>query len=106
MDCRWLASERRIEAAVIGMWGADYPCSDRLVSAAREVRIPTLFIARQEDEIFGSQGVRDLFDALAGNDKRMLILPGKHVETAEQFDETAFFLTRRIPFAGNKESRP
>jgi cephalosporin-C deacetylase-like acetyl esterase len=91
-----LASEPRIEAAVVGMWSADYPSSNRLVSAAKQVTCATLFIARYEDELFSSGGMRDLFDSIATDDKRMLILPGKHVETQEQFVQTAFFLTERL----------
>ena len=40
----FLAVEKRIEAAVIGMWGSNYPNSGQLVEAARHVRSPVCFL--------------------------------------------------------------
>jgi hypothetical protein len=91
-----IANEGRIVAAVIGMWSADYPNSAQLISVARVVRCPILFIQRQNDELFSYEGSRQLFDALGTNDKRLLILPGKHVESKEQFSQTAHFLGERL----------
>jgi hypothetical protein len=91
-----IAAEPRIEAAVLGMWSANYPCGDRLLQAAPDVRCPVLFIARYEDEIFDRAGTQNLFDEIGAQDKRMLVLPGKHVESEEQLDQMASFLNSRL----------
>jgi len=97
-----VAAEPRIEVAALGMWSANYACSDRLVQAAPDVRCPLLFIARYEDEIFDWAGTKSLFDRIGAQDKRMLILPGKHVESEEQFDQLASFMNSRL---GKTEAR-
>jgi hypothetical protein len=91
-----IAAEPLIRAAVVGMWSANYACGDRLLQAATNVLCPVLFIARYEDEIFDRAGTQDLFDRIATQDKRMLVLPGKHVESEEQFDQMAAFLNWRL----------
>jgi hypothetical protein len=91
-----IAAEPRIEAAVLGMWSANYACGDRLLQAATDVHCPLLFIARYEDEIFDWAGTQSLFDRVGTQDKRMLVLPGKHVESEEQFDQLASFLNSRL----------
>lgn len=106
-----LAADRRIEAAVVGMWSANYVFSDRLLAAASRVSCKVMFIARYEDELFDRAGTLGLFDAIVAPDKRLLVLPGKHVESAEQFDQTNFFLANNLPvdrhgFAGNPPTTP
>jgi hypothetical protein len=91
-----IAAEPLIQAAVVGMWSANYSCGDRLLQAAANVHCPVLFIARYEDEIFDRAGTQGLFDRIAAEDKRMLVLPGKHVESEEQFDQMASFLNGRL----------
>jgi hypothetical protein len=91
-----IAAEPLIQAAAVGMWSANYACGDRLLQAATNVLCPVQFIARHEDEIFDWAGTKDLFDRIASQDKRMLVLPGKHVESEEQFDQMASFLNWRL----------
>lgn len=91
-----LANEPRIRAAAIGMWGAAYPKSERLVLAARQVRCPTLFLYQRDDELFSMDGGLHLFDSIATEDKRMLVMPGRHVETAEQAESAIRFLGDRL----------
>lgn len=74
----FIAQERRIQAAVIGLWGANYPGSDHLVAAAREVSVPTLSFHMREDTFFTLDGGVALFDALPSDDKQLTILPGPH----------------------------
>jgi hypothetical protein len=97
-----LAAEPRIAAAVLGMWSANYACGDRLLQAAPEAHCPVLFIARYEDEIFDWAGTKDLFDKIGTEDKRMLVLPGKHVESQEQFDQSIGFLNSRLGAGENR----
>jgi hypothetical protein len=91
-----IAAEPLIRAAVVGMWSANYSHGDRLLRAATNVLCPILFIARYEDEIFDRAGTQGLFDGIAAEDKRMLVLPGKHVESEEQFDQMASFLNWKL----------
>src|SRR5690606_9557242 len=89
-----VAADDRIAAAVLGMWGLDYPNSSKLATAAQTVDRPVLFISRRDDEIFDREGVAALCDAVASEDKRMLSLPGRHVQTMEQHRAGVAFLAR------------
>lgn len=91
-----LAEDDRIGAAVIGLWGSNYPNSARLAVAAGQVGCPTLTIHMRDDELFTLDGGVALFDALAGEDKRLLLIPGPHGLTAEQTDTGLEFLARRL----------
>ena len=94
-----LAADDRIAAAVIGLWGANYPNSDRLAVAAGRVRCPTLSMQMRSDELFTLDGAIALFDALAGDDKRFLLMPGPHTLTPEQTETGLAFLARRLDIA-------
>ncbi len=92
-----LAIERRIQAAVLGMWGLSYPRSEVLAAAAAHVTCPVLFQQKWDDDIFDRAGQLDLFDAVGSADKRLAVYPGKHVRVAgEQMDDTVRFLRRRL----------
>jgi hypothetical protein len=94
-----LAADDRIAAAVIGLWGANYPNSERLAAAAGGVRCPTLTMQMRSDEFFTLDGAIELFDALAGDDKRFLLMPGPHTLTPEQSETGLAFLVRRLGIA-------
>lgn len=94
-----LAEEGRIGAAVIGLWGANYPNSERLAVAAGNVRCPTLTMQMRSDALFTLDGAVALFDALAGDDKRFLLMPGPHTLTSEQTETGLAFLARRLGVA-------
>ncbi len=87
-----VAAEPRIRAAVLGMWGANYPNSHRLVENAPAVRCPTLFQMKWDDQFFTRTGQLDLFDGLGSADKWCKIYPGEHtpVEGVQQDDIVAF----------------
>ena len=93
----FLAAEKSIDAAVIGMWGSNYPNSRQLVEAARHVRCPICFLHKSEDQIFTLNGAFEIFDALLTDDKRMLISTGPHEPaTAEQMKVTLDFFENRL----------
>ena len=93
----FLAVEKRIEAAVIGMWGSNYPNSGQLVEAARHVRSPVCFLHKNEDQFFTLEGAFEIFDALLTDDKRMLISTGLHEPaTSEQIEVTLDFFEKRL----------
>lgn len=94
-----LAMESRIKAAVIGLWGSNYPNSDQLVTAAMKVACPTLFFHKRTDEFFTLDGAVALFDAMPGDDKRFLLLPGPHAIVPEIIDTSLAFLSARLPAA-------
>ena len=79
-----LAADPRIRSAAIGMWGTNFPNSAQLASAARKVRSPVLFMHKRNDQFFTLDGALDLFDALATDDKRMLVSCGVHTEPTEE----------------------
>jgi dienelactone hydrolase len=95
-----LAADDRIAAAVIGLWGANYPNSARLAAAAAKVRCPTLTMQMRADEFFTLDGAVELFDALPGDDKRFLLMPGPHALTAEQTETGLSFLAQRLGAGG------
>ncbi len=80
----FVAAEPRVSAAIFGMWAADYPASGHLVTAAKAVRCPTLFLQRWDDELFSREGTLALFDAISTADKRHFILPGPHGDILEE----------------------
>lgn len=93
----FLAVEKRIDAAVLGMWGSNYPNSDQLVEAARCVRCPVCFLHKSEDQFFTLGGAFEIFDALLTDDKRMLISTGPHEPaTSEQIQVTLNFFQDRL----------
>jgi len=52
---------------------------------------------KSEDHFFTLAGALALYEALPGDDKRLLISPGPHAEaTGEQIDLALDFFTRRL----------
>ncbi|MFT4240858.1 MAG: CocE/NonD family hydrolase [Acidovorax sp.] len=88
-----LAQAPRIRRAALGMWGACFPQSQRLLGDAGRVGCPVLFQQKWDDELFTRQGQLDLFDALGTRDKRLVIYPGTHTRVVgEQLDDLVRFL--------------
>lgn len=91
------AQEPRIRAAVLGLWGIDYPNNDRVVRDAAQVRCPVLFQQKWDDELFGRESQLKLFDRLGTSDKRLHVYPGRHgARTAEQIDDVEYFFERKL----------
>jgi pimeloyl-ACP methyl ester carboxylesterase len=88
-----LAVEKRIRAALLGMWGLSYPRSEVLAEAAERISCPVLFQQKWDDEIFTRDSQIELFDRIAATGKRLNVYPGKHVPVAgEQLDDIERFI--------------
>lgn len=75
-----LATEPRVRAGVLGLWGTTYPASEHLAPLAARVRCPVWFTVQWDDEFFDRPGAFALFDALGAADKRLVAYPGPHKE--------------------------
>jgi len=76
----FVGSDKRVEAAIFGMWGLCYPNSDRLQDFAQNIRIPVRFHAKIDDSIMTHNGQYELFSAIASQDKEYWALPGGHAD--------------------------
>jgi dienelactone hydrolase len=76
----FVASEPRIEVAVLGLMGITGPKHYRptITVAAESIGVPVLFLMQLEDELFDRDEYLALFDALATSDKRLHANPGLH----------------------------
>jgi pimeloyl-ACP methyl ester carboxylesterase len=93
----FVASEPRIRAAVLGMWGTSRVNSQRLVDDARRVTIPVLFQRKREDEFFTPQGQEEVFHALASPQKELAVYEGGHTDpSGPQLSELIDFLVARL----------
>ncbi len=91
-----LAVEKRIRAALVGMWGLSYPRSEVLAQAAPQVTCPVLFQQKWDDEIFTRDSQIELFDLIGCPDKRLNVYPGRHVPVkGEQLDDIVSFILAR-----------
>lgn len=93
----FVASEPRIRAAVLGMWGTSRVNSQRLVDDARRVTIPVLFQRKRDDEFFTPAGQVEVYDALTSPEKRLAVYEGGHTDPAgEQLADLIGFLADRL----------
>ena len=91
------AADARIDAAVLGMWGANYPNSAVLIERARFVKCPVLFLHKSEDSFFTLEGGLEIYHALPGEDKRFMMHEGPHTSaTPEQTNLAIRFLVERL----------
>jgi dienelactone hydrolase len=93
----FVASEPRVQVAVLGLAGLTAPMADRLRAGAARVACPVLFLLQWHDELFPRQGVLDLFDAIGSRDKRLHANPGRHVQVPrEEFDAAEALLASHL----------
>ena len=91
------AADTRIRAAVLGLWGGDYPSSERLMEDAPNVKCPVQFHQKWSDELFSRTGQLHLFDRIGTADKRLRIYLGKHGNPeGEQLEDIEQFLVARL----------
>ena len=91
------ASDGRIKVALLGMWGADFQNSERLVQDAPKLRCPVLFQQKWDDQLFTREGQLELFDRLGSEEKWCKIYPGPHTPVVgEQLTDVEGFLARRL----------
>lgn len=97
----FVASEPRIDAAVLGLMGIEPGSGPR---SATSLRIPVLFLVQWDDELVPRDRALALFDAIGSTDKRMHVSPGVHiaVPAAEIQASEEFFakhLEMKVPAA-------
>ena len=98
----FIADDERIGAAVLGMWGINYPNSTVLVDRAKLVKCPVLFLHKSEDVFFTLEGALKIYRALQGDDKRFMMHEGAHEPaTPEQTNLAIRFLVERLMTRGN-----
>ena len=91
------AADARIGAAVLGMWGANYPNSAVLVGRATAVKCPVLFLYKSEDGFFTLDGGLEIYRALSNDDKCFVMHEGPHTSaTPEQTNLAIRFLVERL----------
>ena len=91
----FVASERRVTAAVLGLMGITGPDHYRplLTAAAEKIDIPILFIMQLEDELFTRAECLALFDAFGTADKRLHANAGLHPDVPlEELEHAVDFL--------------
>ncbi len=98
-----VGTERRIDAAVLGLMGIVGP--DHYVptveAAAAAITCPVLFLVQLEDELFTREQCLALFDTLASDDKRLHANPGLHPEVpVEELHHSIAFLVDHLEGAG------
>jgi dienelactone hydrolase len=92
-----IAADPRIRVALLGMWGTDYPNSERLAQDAPSVRCPVLFQMKWDDQFFPREGQLDLFDRLGSSDKWCKVYMGAHTPVeGVQLDDVEDFLAARL----------
>ena len=93
----FVASEPRVQVAVLGLMGITGPTADRLAADAAKVTCPVLFLQQLEDELIDRASVLALFDALGTKDKRLHANPGPHSAVPpEQFVVSQEFLASHL----------
>lgn len=95
---RFVASEPRIRAAVLGLAGlGDAMGGDEFEAAARSLRIPILFLFQWDDELINREGGLALFDAIGSSDKTLHVNPGGHVQVPVfENDSAESFFVRHL----------
>ena len=69
----FVASRTDVAAAVLGLWGEieGMPQMEGIVTAARNVEAPSLFLMQADDEFVSDDAYLKLFEALGSPDKRL-----------------------------------
>lgn len=93
----FVAAEKRVEAAVLGLMGMTGPTVERIRSDAPRLSCPVLFILQWSDELFSRQAGLELFDAIGSPDKTLHANPGGHgAVPSHEFATSARFLARHL----------
>jgi dienelactone hydrolase len=80
----FVASEPRVQAAVLGLMGATGPTRERIETDAPNVTCPVLFLVQWDDELFPRDAAFSLFGLLGSTDKRLHASPGGHGALPEE----------------------
>lgn len=93
----YLAADRRVKAAAIGLWSTTYAASEHLAAFAGKMDCAVWFTQQWNDEFFDRAGTAALFDAIGSPDKRLVVYPGPHVELeGERLADAIHFISGRL----------
>ena len=93
----FVASEPRVQVAVLGLAGTTAPMAPRLAADAARITCPVLFLLQWHDELFPRHGVLELFDAIGSSDKRLHANPGLHSAVPlEEIEASEAILARHL----------
>ena len=95
---RFVASEPRVKAAVLGLAGLGAAMGGpEFETAARSLRVPILFLLQWDDELIGRESGLALFDAIGSGEKTLHVNPGGHVEVPVfENDSAESFFVRHL----------
>ncbi len=99
---RFVASEPRVKAAVLGLAGLGVGMGGaEFEAAARSLRVPILFLFQWDDELIAREAGLALFDAVGSTDKTLHVNPGGHVQVPvfENDSAESFFVRHLGPGA-------
>ncbi len=100
----YLASDRRVKAAAIGLWSTTYPASRHLSEFAKNIDCSIWFTQQWNDEFFDREGTAELFDSIGSSDKRLVVYPGGHRELeGERLSDAVGFIVKRLLRNGGQE---
>lgn len=90
----FVASEPRIDAAVLGLMGVAPGAQPR---SATSLRIPVLFLVQWDDELVRREQALALFDVIGSKDKTMHVNPGPHAAVpAEEIAASERFFEKHL----------
>ena len=99
---RFVASEPRVKAAVLGLAGLGGGMGGtEFEAAARSLCVPILFLLQWDDELIAHDAGLALFDAIGSTDKTLHVNPGGHVEVPVfENDSAESFFVRHLGDGG------
>jgi dienelactone hydrolase len=99
---RFVASQPRIKAAVLGLAGLGAAMGGaEFETAARSLRVPILFLLQWDDELIARDPGLALFDAIGSNEKTLHVNPGGHVQVPVfENDSAESFFVRHLGEGG------
>ena len=99
---RFVASEPRVKAAVLGLAGVGIGMGGaEFETAARSLRVPILFLFQWDDELIARDAGLGLFDAIGSTDKSLHVNPGGHVQVPVfENDSAESFFVRHLGAGG------
>jgi fermentation-respiration switch protein FrsA (DUF1100 family) len=90
----YVASETRIDAAVLGLMGIQPGARPR---SATSLQIPILFLVQWDDELVPREMALNLFELIGSEDKTMHVHPGVHIAVpVEEYDATERFFEKHL----------
>ncbi len=93
----FVAADKRLRAAVLGMWGTCRAGSEQLARDAGDITVPVLFQRQADDPLFTVEGQEDLYQRLGSGKKQLKVYPGTHVDPpGQQLQDIVEFLAAEL----------